>query len=161
MDDDTEDDISLTDDLKCSLIPNGPYPLVTKGTFNYFNSSPQGRVSHFKSKKAAVTKKHIKEAWASFLTVCNMTKDGMKKVNARICKIQSFYLSHHSQRIVIIEKLEENSYAYLQSAIDHSREKIFMVRLQTSSAIPPRNQSGLIIVQVWNISLFPRSIHVI
>ena len=56
MDDDTEDDISLTDDLKCSLIPNGPYPLATKGTFNYFNSSPQGWVSHFKSKKAAVTK---------------------------------------------------------------------------------------------------------
>ena len=49
----------------------------------------------------------------------------MKKVNARICKIQSFYLSHHSQREVIIEKLEENSYAYLKSPIDRSREKIF------------------------------------
>ena len=161
MDDDTEDDISLTDDLKCSLIPNGPYPLVTKGTFNYFNSSPQGRVSHFKSKKAAVTKKHVKEAWASFLTVCNMTKDGMKKVNARICKIQSFYLSHHSQREVIIEKLEENSYAYLQSAIDRSREKIFDDEITDFISNSTKESKCLIIVQVWNISLFPRSIHVI
>ena len=59
MDDDTEDDISSTDDLKCSLIPDGPYPLITEGTLNYFDSSPQGQVSHFKSQKAAVIKNDI------------------------------------------------------------------------------------------------------
>ena len=35
MDDDTEGDISSTDDPKFSLIPNGPYPpypLITEGT---------------------------------------------------------------------------------------------------------------------------------
>ena len=51
MDDDKEDDISSTDDPKCSLIPNGLYPLVTEGTLNYFDSSPQGRVSHSGPKK--------------------------------------------------------------------------------------------------------------
>ena len=54
-----------------------------------------------------------------------------------------------------MEKLEENGYAYLQSAIDHSLKKIFMIKSQTSSAIPPRNGRGLIILQVWNISCFP------
>ena len=58
MDDDTEDDISLTDDLKCSLIPNGPYPLVTKGTFNYFNSSPQVG-SHISNPKKQLSQKNI------------------------------------------------------------------------------------------------------
>ena len=48
MDDDTEDDISSTDNIKCSLIPNGPYPMIVKGMLNYFNSSPEGRVSPFK-----------------------------------------------------------------------------------------------------------------
>ena len=47
MDDDTEGDISLTDDMTCSLIPDGPYPLITEGRLNYFDSSPQGRISHF------------------------------------------------------------------------------------------------------------------
>ena len=56
MDDDTEGDISSTDDLKCPLIPNGPYPLITEGTLNYFDSSPQGSVSHFKPPKRAAIK---------------------------------------------------------------------------------------------------------
>ena len=62
----------------------------------------------------------MKEALASFLTVHNTNKDGMKEVTARICKIQSFSLPHHSWREVIIEKLEENGCAYLQGSIDHS-----------------------------------------
>ena len=32
MDDDTEDDISSTDDLKGTFIPDGPYPLIMEGT---------------------------------------------------------------------------------------------------------------------------------
>ena len=51
MEDDKEDDISSTDDPKCSLIPNSLYPLITEGTLNYFDSYPQGRVSHFEPKK--------------------------------------------------------------------------------------------------------------
>ena len=57
MDDDTEGDISSINDPKGSLIPNGPYPLITKGTLNYFDSSPHGRLSHFVPKKAAVIEK--------------------------------------------------------------------------------------------------------
>ena len=62
---------------------------------------------------------HMKDAWVSFLN-----KDEMKKVAARICKVQSLYLSHHTWREGIMAKLEENGYAYLQSALDHSLEKI-------------------------------------
>ena len=69
MDDDTEDDISSTDDIKCSLIPNGPYPMIVKGMLNYFNSSPEGRVSHFKPKKAAIIKNDILRKH-SFISHC-------------------------------------------------------------------------------------------
>ena len=64
------------------------------------------------------------DAWGSFLTVHNPYKDGKKKVTSRICKEQLFNLSHHSQREVLIVKLEENGYAYLQSAIDHILKEI-------------------------------------
>ena len=56
-----------------------------------------------------------------------------------------------------MKKLEENGYAYLQSALDHSLEKIFYNEITDFM----RNGSGLIILQVWNISLFPWPMHVI
>ena len=92
---------------------------------NYFNSSPQGKHSHFKPKKAATVKKqrHMKEAWASFLAVHNMDKKGLKKAITRICKVQSFF-SHCSQREGIMAKLEKNGYAYMQSALDHSLQRV-------------------------------------
>ena len=58
--------------------------------------------------------------------------------------------------------LEENGYASLQSAADHSLEKILHDEISDfKSAIPPRNGNSSIILQVWNISLFLWSIHVI
>ena len=52
MDDDTEDDLSSTDNLKYSLIPDTPYPLVTEGTLNYGKFS----VSQTLNPKKAVIK---------------------------------------------------------------------------------------------------------
>ena len=43
MDDDTEWDISSTDDLTGMFIPNGPYPLTTEGTLFHF---PYPTLSH-------------------------------------------------------------------------------------------------------------------
>ena len=57
MDDETEGHLSSTDDPKGSLIPNGPYALITEGTLHYFNSSPQGRLSHFEPKQSSCDKK--------------------------------------------------------------------------------------------------------
>ena len=103
----------------------------------------------------------MKDAWVSFLTVHIMNKGGVKKVTAGICKVQSFCLSHHSWREGIMAKLEEKVFVYLQSSLDHSLEKFDMMKSQTLSAIPPRNGSSSIILQVWNTSLFPWSVHVI
>ena len=64
------------------------------------------------------------EAWALFIAVPNRDKGGVKKVITRICKVQSFYLSHCSQREGIIGKLEKNGYAYMQSALDHSLQSV-------------------------------------
>ena len=66
----------------------------------------------------------MKDAWVSFLMVHNTDKNGMKKATARICNVQSFYLSHDSWREGIMAKLEENGYAYLQNAIGHSLKEI-------------------------------------
>ena len=57
MDDGTEGDLSSTEDPKGSLIPNGAYTLITEGTLHYFNSSPQGRLSHFEPKQSSCHKK--------------------------------------------------------------------------------------------------------
>ena len=43
MDDDTEGDISSTDDLKGLFIPDGPYPPITEGTLFHF---PYPALSH-------------------------------------------------------------------------------------------------------------------
>ena len=43
MDDDTEGDISSTDDLKGTFIPDGPYPLIMEGTLFHF---PYPTLSH-------------------------------------------------------------------------------------------------------------------
>ena len=56
MDDDTEDDISSTDDPKCSLIPNGPYPLIVKGML--ITSTPLHKVgSHISNPNSSYHKK--------------------------------------------------------------------------------------------------------
>ena len=47
MDDATQQEVSIPEGKKGTLIPNGPYPLITEGTLNYFDSSPQGMLSHF------------------------------------------------------------------------------------------------------------------
>ena len=68
--------------------------------------------------------RHMKDAWALFLAVYNSDKEGLKKVITRIWKVQSFYLSHCSRREGIMGKLEETSYAYTQSALDNSLERV-------------------------------------
>ena len=53
--DDDDDDIQqqepILERMDDDLIPEGPYPPITKGTLNYFKSSPQGKQSHFKPEK--------------------------------------------------------------------------------------------------------------
>ena len=52
MDDATQQEVSIPEGKKGTLIPNGPYPLITEGTLNYFDSSPQGMLSHFQPPKS-------------------------------------------------------------------------------------------------------------
>ena len=61
-----------------------------------------------------------------FIPHCSQYEQGWNEESAaRIGKIQSYYLSHCSQREGMIGKLEENGYAYLQTAVGHSLKKIF------------------------------------
>ena len=46
QDDDTQQEVSITQGEKGTLIPDGPYPPIMEGTLNYFDSSPQGSLSH-------------------------------------------------------------------------------------------------------------------
>ena len=50
QDDDTQGDVRTPEEVKGTCIPNGPYPLIVEGTLNYFDSSPQGQLSHFQEK---------------------------------------------------------------------------------------------------------------
>ena len=79
-DDDTYQQASIPEGMDDDVIPESPYPPIMEGRLNYFSSSPQGRRSHFKPKKAATVKKqrHMKEAWALFITVPNRDKEGLK-----------------------------------------------------------------------------------
>ena len=44
-DDKRKEESHLVGDLDCPIIPQGPYPVKTEGTLNYFNCSPQGTIS--------------------------------------------------------------------------------------------------------------------
>ena len=59
QDDDTQQEVSIPEGKKGTLIPNSHYPQIMKVTLNYFNSSPQGWLSHFQPKKAATVKIEI------------------------------------------------------------------------------------------------------
>ena len=47
QDGDTQQEVSIPEGKKDSLIPNGPYQPIMEGTLNKFDSSPQMRLSHF------------------------------------------------------------------------------------------------------------------
>ena len=59
QDDDTQWEVSIPEGKNGTLIPNGPYPPIMEGALNYFDSSPKGRLSHFRPKKAATVKNDI------------------------------------------------------------------------------------------------------
>ena len=60
QDDDTQQEVSIPEAKNGTLIPDGPYPPITEGTINYFDSSPQVRLSHFQLKKGCYSLKNDK-----------------------------------------------------------------------------------------------------
>ena len=49
-DDDTQHQESTSERMDYHVIPECPYPPMTEGTLNYFDSSPQGKHSHSEPK---------------------------------------------------------------------------------------------------------------
>ena len=58
-DDDTQGDVLTPEEMKGNLLPDGPYPLIMESALNYFDSSPQGWLSHSQPKKRCCCKKNI------------------------------------------------------------------------------------------------------
>ena len=64
------------------------------------------------------------EGCIRFISHCSYYKQGWnEEKNYKDLKSSIILPTHHNQREGIMAKLEENGYAYLQSAIDHSLVK--------------------------------------
>ena len=71
QDDDTQGDASTPEETKGTLISDGPYQLIMEGTLYYFNSSPQGWLSHFHPQKSCCYKKMTYEGYMGFISHCS------------------------------------------------------------------------------------------
>ena len=71
QDDDRQGDVPTPEEMKGTLIPGGPYPLITEGRSNFFDSSQQGQLSHFQPPKSCCHKKVTYEGCMGFISHCS------------------------------------------------------------------------------------------
>ena len=125
------------------LIPQGPYPPMPEWRLNYFNTSPQGMVSHSTLKKKAAMVRKCRDMTKAFVR----NKESCEKVMDHICKVQALYLCHHGRRDDIMQQLEDKGYAFMQLAVDSRLQKILYNEMmlfvnRTTSPWKPFDHAG-------------------